>query len=577
MHEAAATWCIAQQLTNDVKQIAADARVPALVARVLINRGLRDSAEIDRFLRPSSAHLHSPFAFRHMERAVNRIQGALARSEKILVQGDYDVDGSASAALLLNCLRHLGADAQASIPIRALDGYGLNERVVREAAEAGVKLLITCDNGTTAVREIALANELGIDTIITDHHTVPPELPKAFAVLNPHVSDEKLPFKDLCGAGVAYKLATALIERLKPNTQLNGWRDFLESAQSLVAMAAIADVVPLKGENRVLTRFGLISMPKSANPGIRALMEVAALTRVPTGTDVAFKLAPRLNAGGRLGRETLALEILTSPSYGDAVNLVAESDILNRRRQQLDREHTKKASDIVRADAGYENEPVIVVGHDDFHAGVVGIVAARLTEAFNKPAVLVAFKGDAGRGSGRSIPGFHLYNALNDCAHLMKRFGGHEQAAGLEITRENFNLLRRAVNEVAQRHVLNASYATPTLDVDAEISLSEIDMAAVEYLQLMEPFGEGNEEPLFSARGVEVVAAPKVVGRGTGHLSLLVRQPGGPAFRAIGFGMGAQATDIAKGARLRLVFAPIINEFRGAREVELSLKAVRKE
>jgi single-stranded-DNA-specific exonuclease len=306
-------------------------------------------------------------------------------------------------------------------------------------------------------------------------------------------------------------------------------------------------------------------------------MEVASLDRVPTGTDVAFKIAPRLNAGGRLGRETLALEILTSPSYGEAVKLVAESDILNRRRQQLDREHTRKAADIVRADPGYEREQVIVVGHEDFHAGVVGIVAARLTETFNKPAVLVAFNGEHGRGSGRSVPGFHLYNALNDCAHLMKRFGGHEQAAGLEITRENFGLLRRAVNEVAQRHVINGDYATPTLDIDAEVAFGEIDMAAVEYLQLMEPFGEGNAEPLFTSRAVEVVAAPKVVGRGTGHLSLLLRQQSGPAFRAIGFGMGAQAAEIQRGDKLRIAFAPMINEFRGSRDVELSLKAVRKE
>lgn len=577
MHDGQATWCVAQQLSSEVKQLAGDLRIPALVVRVLINRGLRDGGEIERFLRPSSAHLHSPFAFRHMERAVNRIAGALCRGEKILVQGDYDVDGSASSALLLNCLRQLGGNVQASIPVRALDGYGLNERVVREAAQDGVKLLITCDNGTTAVREIALANELGIDTIITDHHTVPPELPRAFAVLNPHVSDEKLPFKDLCGAGVAYKLALALLERLQPDVRQSAWRDFLDSAQSLVAMAAIADVVPLKGENRVLSRFGLRSMPDSASPGIRALMEVASLKRVPTGTDVAFKIAPRLNAGGRLGRETLALEILTSPSYGEAVKLVAESDVLNRRRQQLDREHTRKAAEIVRADPDYEREQVIVVGHDDFHAGVVGIVAARLTETFNKPAVLVAFNGEHGRGSGRSVPGFHLYNALNDCAHLMKRFGGHEQAAGLEISRENFGLLRRAVNEVAQRHVINGDYATPTLDIDAEVAFSEIDMAAVEYLHLMEPFGEGNAEPLFAARGVEVVAAPSVVGRGTRHLSLLLRQQRGPAFRAIGFGMGAMAEGLARGDKLRIAFAPIINEFRGTREVELSLKAVRRE
>lgn len=577
MEDATTTWCIAQQLSSEVRELAAALRVPPLVARVLINRGLRDESVAQRFLRPSPSHLESPFAFAQMDRAVNRILGALQRNERILVQGDYDVDGSASAALLLNLFRMLGARAEASIPVRAVDGYGLNERVVREAAQKGVKLLITCDNGTTALREVALARELGIDTIITDHHTVPAELPPAHALLNPHVAAEKLAFRDLCGAGVAFKLALALLERASGGRLDASAREFLHGAQSLVALAAIADVVPLRGENRVFTRFGLGLMPASTNPGIRALMEVASLTRVPTGTDVGFKLAPRLNAGGRMGRETLALEILTAPGYGEAMKLVQECDALNRRRQQLDRELTRLASEIVRADSSYERERVLVVGHDDFQPGVVGIVAARLTETFNKPAVLVAFNGDSGRGSGRSVPGFHLYNALHECAHLMKRFGGHEQAAGLEITRENFGSLRRAVNEVADKHVLHADYASPTLDLDAEVPLAELTLEAVETLGLLEPFGEGNPEPLFCARNVEVVAAPKVVGRGTGHLSLLLRQGGGSALRAIGFGLGSLVERIRRGDRLRIAFSPIINEFRGARDVEVSLKAVRPE
>ncbi len=577
MDDATTTWCIAQQLSSEVRELASALRMPPLVARVLINRGLRDEGAAGRYLRPMPGHLESPFAFRQMNLAVNRILGALQRNERILVQGDYDVDGSASAALLVNLFRMLGAQAEASIPVRAVDGYGLNERVVREAAQKGVKLLITCDNGTTAVREVSLARELGIDTIITDHHTVPPELPPAYALLNPHVAEETLAFRDLCGAGVAFKLALGILERAGGGRIDAAAREFLHSAQSLVALAAIADVVPLRGENRVFARFGLGLMPDSANPGIRALMEVASLTRVPTGTDVGFKLAPRLNAGGRMGRETLALEILTAPSYGEAMKLVQECDVLNRKRQQLDRELTKLASDIVRSDSSYEGERVLVVGHEDFQPGVVGIVAARLTETFNKPAVLVAFNGDSGRGSGRSVPGFHLYNALNECAHLMKRFGGHEQAAGLEITRENFGMLRRAVNEVADKHVLNANYASPTLDLDAEVSLSELTLEAVDTLALLEPFGEGNPEPQFCARSVEVVAAPKVVGRGTGHLSLLLRQGGGPALRAIGFGLAALAENVQRGDRLRIAFSPIVNDFRGARSVEVSLKAIRPE
>lgn len=591
-------WCVASQRSSHVREIASGLRIPEYVARALINRGVRDPESAIQFLKPSSHQLEDPFAFRHMERAVERILHAVKRGEKILIQGDYDVDGSASAALLVNLFRLLGAEVEVSIPSRAEEGYGLNERIIRDAAKSGVKLLITCDNGTTANAEIALANELGIDSIITDHHTVGETLPDALAVMNPHINDETLRFRDLCGAGVAFKLAWALLQKTSNGRTLDEpYKDFLAGAQSLVALASIADVVPLVGENRVLTTQGLKLMPDSPNPGIRALMESIGLDRVPTATDVGFKLAPRLNAGGRLGRETLALELLTARSYGEAMDIARQMDVLNRERQGVDRALTKLAEEMVNADVTYQSDRVLVLGHDEFHPGVVGIVAARISRRFNKPAVLVAMQGATGRGSGRSIPGFHLYNALNECAGLMERFGGHAQAAGLEISRENMLSLRRAVNEIADKHILQADYATPTLDIDATVPLAALDVAGVRVLEALEPFGQGNPEPVFMADEVEIVAPPRVVGRGAGHLSLMVRQVGvtqppvpsrslfddEPApraeasgtLKAIAFGLGERVSEFKRGDKVRIAFTPKISTFRGHPEVELELKDLR--
>lgn len=568
------TWCIASQRTTAVRELASAIGAPEYLARTLINRGLRDAGQAEAFLHADTAQLEDPFAFRHMDIAVARIQRALSMGEKILIQGDYDVDGSASAALLVNLFRVLGTKVEVSIPSRAEDGYGLNERIVREAARGGVKLLITCDNGTTANKEVALARELGIDTIITDHHTIGETLPPALAVLNPHVKTETLKFRNLCGAGVAFKLAWAVLARMAGDNLSQSHRDFLAGAQGLVALACVADVVPLVGDNRVFTRHGLRAMPDSPNPGIRALMETSGLDRVPTGTDVGYKLAPRINAGGRLGRETLGLELLTSSSYGEAMNLAREMDSLNRKRQGLDRELTRMAEEMVLADTSYESDRVLVVSHDEFHPGVVGIVAARLCRRFNKPAVLVSTREGMGRGSARSIPGFHLYNALNECSTLMHRFGGHAQAAGMEITRENIGTLRRAVNAIADKHVTQADYETRTLQIDAEAQLREFTPEGVRMLDLLEPFGEGNPEPVFAANEVEIAAPPKVVGRGTGHLSVLLKQ-GGPALRGIGFGMGERVATLRRGDRVRVAFTPRINTWRGMAEVELELKDIR--
>lgn len=567
-------WCVASQRAAHVREIADALRAPEYLARALINRGVRDADHARRFLASSTADLEDPFAFRQMPQAVARIQQAVSRGEKVLIQGDYDVDGSTSAALLLNLFRLLGVQAEVSIPVRSQDGYGLNERIVRKAAARGVKLMITCDNGTTALKEIALARQMGIETIVTDHHTVGETLPDTVALLNPHVKDESLKFRDLCGAGVAFKLAWAVLQGVAGTRLEQAHKDFLSGAQSLVALASVADVVPLLGDNRILTRQGLRAMPDSPNPGIRALMETSGLEGVPSGSDVGFKLAPRINAGGRLGRETLGLELLTARSYGEAVDLAREMDSLNRQRQTIDRELTRRAEEIVASDPGYESERILVLGHDEFHAGVVGIVAARISRRYNKPAVLVATRDGMGRGSGRSIPGFHLYNALNECSGLMHRFGGHALAAGLEITRENLGLLRRAVNEIADKHVVKADYATPTLSIDAEVNLRELEPEGVTRLGQMEPFGEGNPEPLFATTEVEVAAPPKVVGRGTGHLSILLKQDG-PALRGIGFGMGEKVGQLKRGDKVRIAYTPKISTFRGPAEVELELKDIR--
>lgn len=568
-------WCIASQSGTIVENLCQEMKLPPLICRVLVNRGFRDEESCKRYLSPSSFHLEDPCAFRHMSQAVERIFQAIDHDEKILIQGDYDVDGSASSALLVNMFRLFKVEAEVGIPSRSEDGYGLNERIIRKAAADGVTLLITCDNGTTACNEIKLANELGIDTIVTDHHTVGPVLPDAHAVINPHIKEEDVAFRDLCGAGVAFKLAWACLNRASKGEILDKpFKDFLASAQSLVALASVADVVPLTGENRVLTRQGLIQMPNSPNPGIRALMELSGLDQAPTGRDVGFKLAPRLNAGGRMGRESLAVELLTARSYGEAMDLAREVDSLNRDRQTLDRELTKKAIAQVEADPTYENDRVLVVENSDFEPGVVGIVAARLCRKYNKPSVLIAMRGDVGRGSGRSIAGFHLYNALNECNDLMARFGGHAQAAGLEITRENVGKLRAAVNKVADKHIIKADYDTRTLDIDARVKLEELGLLAVKMLSSLEPFGEGNRPPLFVAEEVSIIADPRVVGRGSGHLSLIVKQ-GLVSMKAIGFSMGGRIDEFNRGDTVKLAFVPIVSEFKGYPEVEIEIKGIQ--
>ncbi|MCC6464052.1 MAG: single-stranded-DNA-specific exonuclease RecJ [Planctomycetes bacterium] len=568
-------WCIASQRNSQVRELAEALRIPDYVARVLVNRGVADVEAGRRFLAPSASHLEDPFAFRQMDRAVARILQALERGERIVVQGDYDVDGSAASALLVNLFRLLGVEVTVSIPSRSGEGYGLNERIVRDAVAAGARLMITCDNGTTALQPIAVARELGLDVIVTDHHTVGETLPDAYAVLNPHVKDETLRFRDLCGAGVAFKLAWAVLQRISRAPRMDQpFRDFLASAQSLVALASVADVVPLSGDNRVLTRMGLRLMPDNPNPGIRALLESSGVEGAPGGTDIGFKLAPRINAGGRLGRETLGLELLTARSFGEAMELAREADALNRKRQALDRELTRLAEEMVQADAGYESERVLVLGHPEFHAGVVGIVAARLCRRFNKPTVLVAVGAETARGSGRSVAGFHLYNALNECSGLMQRFGGHAQAAGLELDPRRLPELRREINRVADKHVTQADYETPTLNIDAEVRLSALDPVGVRLLSELEPFGQGNPEPLFMAAGVEVASPPKVVGRGTGHLSLMLKQEG-PALKAIAFGAGSRVGEVARGTRLRVAYTPRINSWRGIPEVEVEIKDFR--
>lgn len=593
-------WCVASQRHSHVRELCDSLKLPEYAARALINRGIREPETATQYLKPNSACLEDPFVFREMEQAVERVHDAVKNNERILIQGDYDVDGSASAALLVNMFRLLRTEVEVSIPSRADEGYGLNERIIREAADNGVKLLITCDNGTTAVKEIALAKELGIDTIVTDHHTVGETLPPTYALMNPHIETEAVRFRDLCGAGVAFKLAWAVLMRHSRGKTLDEpFKDFLASAQSLVALASIADVVPLTGENRVLTTYGLRLMPSSPNPGIRALMETVGLDRVPSGRDIGFKLAPRLNAGGRLGQESLAMELLTARSYGEAMEIAQRMDKLNKERQSVDRALTKLAEEMVHSDATFESDRILVLGHDEFHPGVVGIVAARITRRFNKPAVLVSTGGEVGRGSGRSIPGFHLYNALNECSGLMQRFGGHAQAAGLEICREKLVELRQAVNLVADKHIIQADYATPTLDIDAEVNLNELDLNGVRLLECMEPFGHGNTEPVFKSDDVEIVSPPRVVGRGTGHLSLMVRQEApvaripvagtrdlfaapprpqpalnspGPAIKAIGFGMGDKISEVKRGSRIRIAFTPKVSTFKGYPELELEIK-----
>lgn len=541
---------------------------PPVLAKILLNRGIENIETARRFLKPELSHLHDPFLLAGMQDAVERIAVAISNKEKILIHGDYDVDGTTATSMLLLFFRNLGQSVDFYIPDRLLEGYGLSEKGMVFAKENGFGLIITVDCGITAVDEVKLANELGIDVIICDHHQPAEDLPSATAILNPKRPDCSYPFKELAGVGVAYKLLQALQGHLKLDD--SNVLEFL----GLVSIGSSADIVPLVDENRVIVKYGLQSLSQSNNIGINALIDSSGLKDSEIGTgQVVFSLAPRINAVGRMGDAGRAVRLLTSDNKQQAKNIATILESENRHRKSIDEETFSEAYEMVENNFNPEEENVFVLHKNGWHPGVIGIVASRLVEKFYRPTVMIATdENGRGRGSARSIAGFNIYEALKECEDLMVSFGGHKYAAGLTVEIENIPLLREKLSQVASER-LSADLLKPKLSIDSEIRLREIDWQLIKLINRMAPFGPQNMRPLFLSKGLQVVGTPSVVGKN--HLKFRVRQDG-IVMDAIGFNLGEKIYRISPGEQdVEIVYIIDENEYQGRKTIQLRVKDLR--
>jgi single-stranded-DNA-specific exonuclease len=542
-----------------------------LAARVLAARGLGEPGVAAEFLAASLGALPDPFSMKDMDKAVDRIRRALDAGERIACYGDYDVDGVTSTALLAGFLRAAGADVVEYVPHRLVEGYGLNGEAVARLAARGVKLLVTLDCGITSRDEVRAGAALGLDTVVVDHHTVPVELPAAAAILNPHQPGCGYPTRDLAAVGVTFALVMALRRRLREAGRFAGRAEpNLKEALDLVALGTVADVVPLVGANRILVRCGLEVLSRSRRPGLRALKRVAGIGEgLPvTAGQVGFRLAPRINAAGRLDDAGRGVRLLLTQDAEEARAVAEELDRENQARQEIERRILEEAmaDAIARVEAGARG---LVLARDGWHAGVIGIVASRLVERFHRPVVLVALENGAGKGSGRSIEAFHLHDALSACSRHLVRFGGHRHAAGVTLERAQLEPFREAFEAYASG-CLSADDLEPRCRIDGWVEDADLTDRAAADLEKLAPFGAGHPEPVFALRAA--AARGRTVGAAGVHLKLAL---GARGLDAIGFGMGQKAGLCAVGP-VDAAFSVGFDEWDGTRRLQLKLRDLRR-
>ena len=569
-----AVWDFFPSNEEKCAALADSLQLPLPLARVLVNRGVDTVEGAQSFLYPDPGQLHSPFAMQDMEIAVKIIWEAIRERRKIAVYGDYDVDGVGATALLFMLLRKLGADVMYYIPHRLLDGYGLNRDVIGRLAEEQVSLLLTVDCGIGSNPEVAYARERGMDVVITDHHLPPLDLPPARAILNPLRPACSYPFKELCGAGIAFKLGQALLAR-QPGVKASkeskdpwlGMEEYLD----LVTLATVADIVPLLGENRVLVSHGLRLMNKKPRPGVAALCQAANSGGSITAETISFILAPRLNAAGRLGDAARALKLLIAEQEEEARRLAAELHQENSRRQQLETDVLAEAQKMAE-ELPEDERDFLLLAAPRWPQGVIGIVASRLLEQYNRPVILVSLQEGEGKGSGRSSGAFNLTAALQQCAHLLLAYGGHQNAAGLTVKEENISALRRELNRLLRQWQEEAEPG-PAFYVDAPLQPRDISAELVRGLEMLEPFGYGNPRPLFLGENWHL-EGKKEVGQGQKHLQLSLSRDGF-YFTAICFNGRNRLPEIYPLRELDLFFSLSFDRWRGGEALQLEIQAGR--
>jgi single-stranded-DNA-specific exonuclease len=560
-----------QQVVN---QLVTELSLPSVAVKILVNRGLDTKSRADKFLAPSLEDLLDPYLLTGMEKGVDRILQALKEKEKIMIFGDYDVDGITATSLLFLILNKLGAEVTYYLPNRLIEGYGLSEEGISEAVRRGVRLIISVDCGITAVEEIAFAKARGIDTIITDHHEPKEILPDACAIINPKATEHKYPGGELSGVGVAFKFAQAILIRLGQD------ESELEDHLDLVALGTAADIVPLVGENRILTKLGMDQISRTAKPGLKSLIFVSGILGQKIGTgQVVFVLAPRINAIGRLGDAELAIKLFTTKDESKAAELARALDEENRRRKNIDETTLEEALDLIEQNVDLASDKAIVLASSGWHQGVIGIVASRLVERFHRPTIMIAIDGEEGKGSARSISGFHLYEALRECEEYLLKYGGHKYAAGLSILPEKIHPFREKFKKVSDKK-LSRDDLIPRLLIDSELGLDQINPELVRVLELLAPFGPQNMRPVFLTRNLHIWGEPYVVGNN--HLRMRLKSAGtkgvksNQVFDCIGFGMGDLMKPLSMtGICIDLVYVVETNFWNDTYKIQLRIKDLK--
>ena len=547
---------------NRVKEIAKKFNLSTLLASIILSHGIEKEKDIEVFLNPTRNDFHDPYLMPDMEKAVNRIIKAINSNEKVIIYGDYDVDGITSITVLKKFLASCGLNTGYYIPNRLDEGYGLNKNAINQIKNDGYTLIITVDCGISGIEEIEYANSLGIETIVTDHHEPMDELPKAVAVVDLKRKDNKYPCNCLAGCGVAFKLSQAIGTKLgmKEETYLK----YLD----IVCLGTISDIVPLVDENRVIAKLGLKLIEVTKNPGLKALLDASGYKLVNSNT-VSFGLAPRINACGRMGFEKEALELFLTDDLEEARTITERLNQYNQGRQSIERKIFDQAIRMI--EKSEKDSKVIVLGENGWHHGVIGIVASKITEMYFKPSILICFEGDVGKGSGRSIPGFDLHGALVDLSKYLTKYGGHEMAVGLRIEKKDFNQFKEAFEKYAEDKKIEE--IVQVLEIDKQVTLKEVNINTIKQLDLLEPFGEGNRKPIFVFKNLKIDSI-RALSDGK-HIKLTLKD-GATIVNAIGFNMGYLAEEFTIGDQIDVAGMLEINEFNGVDYIQINIKDLMK-
>ncbi len=574
--KARARWDVLPADTSARDLLTEELGISNVLATLLLHRRVAKPEDAKRFLRPTLDHLLDPYTLRDMDRAVERIERAIRDGEKILLFGDYDVDGISGTALLYHWFALRGVVVDTYIPNRLTEGYSMSAPAVREIVGRGVKVVVSIDNGSGAAEEIEAFREAGVDVIVTDHHEIEAPAPRPHALVNPKREDCDYPFALLAGVGVAFKLATALSRRFTPRMREGEpFRKFLMDALALAALGTISDVVPLVGENRVLAKFGLKAIGASELPGLRELLRIAKVdTSGVEAWDVGYRIGPRLNAAGRMGDPGDALSLLLDNDPETARTTARRIDRTNSDRQAVERGILEECRARVLADDEAGERSSIVLGDDAWHRGVLGIVAAKLAGEFHRPTILLGFDDGMGKGPARSVPGFHILEAIRRSSKWLEDFGGHAFAAGVALRKENFEAFREAFDSECENLAGEEAFR-PSLRVDLEVGIETLDVPLLREIEMLAPHGEGNPAPLFLARGLRVAGPPKLMGRHNRHLRMFLNR-GETTFRAVGFGLGSWIETLHDSSRIDIVYQPRINRFGGRDSIELMIRDLQE-